>query len=708
MRFSCKNFVPGIILSGLLNIFAMQPVIAIELSAYVADAIDANPRVREKVHIYRQALQDKEISLSGWRPSVDLTGTISHVESDTLTNNSQSDDYNSNVIELAVTQNLFNGFDTENSIKQAEARIKAAQYDLLDTIDNVALDAVQAYLEVIKQKKLYILAQENVESHEETLRQISARDESGAGRRSELEQTEGRVARAFASMYAQHNNLEDALSTLHEILGRQLDISEFIDPMMPQALEDSLPVLTNKALLNHPAMKVAQYNIEAARHDHRRSKSAYYPKLDLRLAQEINDNIQDSRDNDDELSLSLTLSYNLYNGGADRAERRKRVSNISTEQQFEGQVRRQIINTLNLAQKADELLQKQLSYLNQHVVKSQETMVSYREEFFVGERDLIDLLDAKSEVNSAQNSFAEAYYDAVTARYRMYEGVGDLFKPLGIDVSLEGNDLQISKIAAVGVDTIAAGLNMDFDTDTVLDRLDQCDNSVKEVPVDQFGCTPVQTTLEYSPNTPPVAADDMFDTVINGVLTLSIEALLANDMDADKDTLSIVNFSQPAKGQIALNENGNLIFRSADGFVGTDTFTYTVSDPSGATSAATVTIDIPQRISLTQSQFVNFQYNSEKMTEASQLVVSQIIRAMKEYPTITLTVFTHTDSRGSDSFNLSLSEKRAERIREIFDAEGINASRLMIQAMGESSPIADNETAEGRAINRRGEFIFNI
>lgn len=683
-----------------------KTVMSIELPSYVIDAIDANPRVREKIHVYRQTLQDKESSLSGWRPSIDLEGTISRVESDTITNNSQSDDYNSNRVELAVSQNLFNGFDTKYSIKQADARINAALYDLYDTVDNVALEAIQAYLEVIKQKQLYKLAQVNVESHEETLRQISERDRSGAGRRSELEQTEGRVARAFASMLAQHNNLEDSLIILHEVLGRYIDVNDFIDPLIPVGIEDSLPVLTDKALHNHPAMKVAQYNIEAARHDHRRAKSSFYPRLDLRLAQEINDNIDDSRDNDDELSLSLTLSYNLYNGGADQAERRKRVSTISQEQQFEGRVRRQIINTLSLAQKADLLLQKQLGYLNMHVVKSQETMVSYREEFFVGERDLIDLLDAKGEVNSAQNSYSEAYYDAVAARFRIYEGIGDLFEALGLKVEIENDDLQISRIQASGVDTIAASLNIDFDQDSVLDRFDQCDNSLSDVSVDKFGCKPLLKSIAYQPNTPPLAVDDSWDVPRNGVLTLSVEMLLANDSDGDNDEINLVNFSQPTKGQIAMDEENRLVYRAADGFAGADSFSYTISDESGASSTATVTILIQETVSLTQPQFVNFEHNSTDMTDASNSMVDQIVLALKENPDLKLSISTYTDSRGSEKYNMSLSERRAKSITAMLKSKGILKERFIASAKGESNPIADNNTPEGRAINRRGEFIF--
>ena len=687
---------------------ASSSALAIELADYVVDVIDANPIVRQQLHVYRQAVQEEDIAKRGWRPSVDLEGDFTHVQRDTLTNNSQQGDYNSNQIALSVTQNLFSGFDTVHAVRQAEARVKSALYDLYDTIDNVALEAVQAYLNVITQHELLKLARENVESHEETLRQIRVRNESGAARRSELEQTDGRVAQAKAGMIAQHNNLEDAITDLHELLGRYLGLDEFVDPGVPQNIDMTLSQSIDYALANHPALRVAQYNIEAAQHDHKRAKSAYFPSLDLRVAQEINDNLDDSGDNDDELSVSLNLSYNLYNGGSDRAERRRRVSVISEQQEFANQVRRQVINTLRLAWKADELLQKQLEYLNQHVVKSQETVISYQEEFYVGERDLIDLLDAKSEVNSAQNAYAQAYYDSVGARFRSYEGIGDLFDALNIETEVSGKNLVISRIATAGLDTIEAGTDRDFDADKELDLTDHCDNSNAGLAVDNYGCSEVKFPKAYTKNIPPQAVNDAIEVNKNGSIVLTRAQLLANDIDEDGKVLELVNFSQPLAGKLATNIDGELVYRAADGFAGTDSFSYTITDERGANSTAQVTVQVPTDLSLTEPYFVNFEYATAALTPESRKVIDQMIRLLNTSEKFDISILTHTDSDGSEDYNLSLSEERASALVTLLIAEGVDEGRLSATAMGETSPIADNETAEGRAINRRGEFIFSM
>lgn len=96
-------------------------------------------------------------------------------------------------------------------------------FHLYDTADNVTLEAVKVDLEAIKQHRLLLLAKENSASPEAILKKNNRRSLSGAGRRSQLEQTDGRVAKARASLVAQETNLQDALTGADQVLGRYLE-----------------------------------------------------------------------------------------------------------------------------------------------------------------------------------------------------------------------------------------------------------------------------------------------------------------------------------------------------------------------------------------------------------------------------------------------------------------------------------------------------
>lgn len=77
---------------------------------------------------------------------------------------------------------------------------------------------------------------------------------------------------------------------------------------------------------------------------------------------------------------------------------------------------------------------------------------------------------------------------------------------------------------------------------------------------------------------------------------------------------------------------------------------------------------------------------------------------MNQYPNSLIDVYGHTDSTGSDSYNMDLSKRRADAVARYLISQGVNSARIQTQGMGESYPIADNTTEEGRALNRRVEI----
>ena len=683
---------------------------ALDLTGVISDSVSSHPEVKEKIHVYRQVLGDRDIAESGWRPSIDLGATSGVYNTDNNFDN-QSDNYDSSTVEVSVTQNLFNGYDTTYQVEQAAARIDAALYDVYDTADNVALRTTQAYFEVIKQRRLYLLATENVEAHENILAKIRERNMSGVGRRSELQQTEGRLARAEASLIAQQNNLEDASTLLHQILGRYVDAQVLKEPVLPVRPAQNLDELIEQALNDHPAMRVASSNIKAAQSEHLRSLRSRYPNVDLRLATEYGDNVGGRSDSTEETSLMLNLSYNIYNGGRDEAEQQQAVSAVYEQKEFAAGVRRQVINTLRLSWTADDLLVRQLKFLEAHVVKSGQTVESYQEEFFIGQRDLVDLLDAENEFNTAKRQYAEASYDALAARYRVYEGIGRLFESAGVEFKLEAGRLLVARLDTAKVDSLP--LPRDEDADLKIDPMDQCDNSLEHSLVNPFGC---MDTSEVDPlavaisarNSQPELADDSFEIEVDSLLVIPRSQLLANDRDAEGDALEIIDVSQPRNGRLAFNDDGNLIYRPAEGFVGKDRFNYTVTDNRTSSVTASVSISVRQtnKINLSKVYLVNFDYNSTELTQSSNARVEAIIDKLKHSENVITEIHTYTDNIGSDAFNLLLSEERATALKDRLIQNGIVGDAIKTFAVGEGQPIADNSTAAGQAINRRGVFVF--
>ena len=101
---------------------------------------------------------------------------------------------------------------------------------------------------------------------------------------------------------------------------------------------------------------------------------------------------------------------------------------------------------------------------------------------------------------------------------------------------------------------------------------------------------------------------------------------------------------------------------------------------------------------------VNFEFDQDRLTANAQVLLDQVASELGSHPTIKVEIACHTDSKGSDSYNQKLSQSRATAVLDYLLGKGIDASRMTAQGFGESMPVADNQTDEGREQNRRVEL----
>ena len=101
---------------------------------------------------------------------------------------------------------------------------------------------------------------------------------------------------------------------------------------------------------------------------------------------------------------------------------------------------------------------------------------------------------------------------------------------------------------------------------------------------------------------------------------------------------------------------------------------------------------------------VKFENDKAEIQPNAGTVLSQIAAALQRCPETRVRLSAYTDSNGSDAYNQNLSQRRADAVREYLESQGVSAGRIESQGLGESNPIADNSTAEGRAQNRRVEI----
>jgi outer membrane protein OmpA-like peptidoglycan-associated protein len=113
----------------------------------------------------------------------------------------------------------------------------------------------------------------------------------------------------------------------------------------------------------------------------------------------------------------------------------------------------------------------------------------------------------------------------------------------------------------------------------------------------------------------------------------------------------------------------------------------------------------PKSIELTEGTVVLFETGSDKLLTESLVILDEIASVMAEATTIKIRVEGHTDADGDDKKNLDLSKRRAASVKTYMETKGVAADRITSEGCGETAPIADNKTAEGKTKNRRVSFI---
>lgn len=113
----------------------------------------------------------------------------------------------------------------------------------------------------------------------------------------------------------------------------------------------------------------------------------------------------------------------------------------------------------------------------------------------------------------------------------------------------------------------------------------------------------------------------------------------------------------------------------------------------------------PAGTEIAELQGAHFAFDSDKLTAEGEAVLDDAVATMNKYPSINVSVEGNTDSVGSDAYNMALGQRRADTVESYLVSKGIAASRLSTVSHGESKPAASNDTAEGRAANRRVELI---
>jgi adhesin transport system outer membrane protein len=418
---------------------------AMNITEAVQQAVNTHPQiemVKEDRNTQKELLTKVK---ADYLPSIDLSYSVGPETTRTIANARQEEDLTRQQASATLSQNIFSGLNTLYGVEQQEALILSANNTVKESANDLALETVTYYIDVLRNYELFIIAKENVEVHKKYLSQIEQKVDAGVGRSSDYKQTLSRYESALSIQYLSEQNYDNAVSSFQRILPGALAASDLEKPTIGALPSQTLESLVDIALENNPTIHVSRNDIKVATAALKRSDSPYYPRVDVKLESYWNKNIhgvstdlsspsQSDYEVDSGQSALLVLSYNIFNGLADKANKQANQHKLLNKNSTLADAKRYIKAFTQIAWQTFESTEQQLVHIDNNIKATADTVADYLKENELGRRSIVDLLNIELEYNNARNRKTTAEYDRLVAYYQILSYTGKILEEMNIIV----------------------------------------------------------------------------------------------------------------------------------------------------------------------------------------------------------------------------------------------------------------------------------
>lgn len=409
-----------------------------------APTISLRESIKATLHNHRslRAIQENRLAVEhekdraarGYGPRVDAVsgagvGVLSDVNTRALRDSGTF--YPQSRVGVTLTQPLWDGYATRSRVRTAASTLDSMTWRVLDNATTLALDAIIAHIDLLRRKSLAALARENVTQHQHILSKARERERAGADTRADVSKAESRLARAQTALVEAQAGLLDAQDTYTRLttLSAYGKLENVTMPALDYA--DSGAVL-HEAQTANPKLAAYLHDINAARAQQQLAKSALWPVVTLEAGPNYTARGDKANTWTYSLDAMLMLRWNLFNSGADMAADNAAAARVRQARQ----VMYSFYDDLDLAIKqswtAHESAQEQHMFWSEARTFSRTTLSAYSEQFLLGQRSLLDILDAESELYNASVQAVTTQSNISIAAYRLWALAGVLLSRLDI------------------------------------------------------------------------------------------------------------------------------------------------------------------------------------------------------------------------------------------------------------------------------------
>jgi outer membrane protein len=408
-----------------------------------------NPQLNAQRAAVRSQDEAVPQALSGYRPKVALTATVSTVNQSLLTKSAAAvgpvydtshSQFTPHSVGVTATQTLFNGYQTANRTRQAEAQVSAGRATLAVTEQSILLNAAVAYMNLLRDAAILDLQRRNVEVLQEQLRQTRDRFNVGEVTRTDVAQAESRLAAGRAQVLAAESNYISSKAIYRQVIGVEagkLAAATPVDRFSPRTLAEAIGVGREF----NPAVAAAMFGIDVALLQVKINEGTLMPTVaaTASVQQSWEPSVTSNVATLQQFTASLTaqVTVPIYQGGSEYSLVRQAKETLGQQRISLDTARDQVQATVQQAWGQLEAAKAQIQATQAQVNSAEIALNGVREEARVGQRTTLDVLNAQQELVNARVSLVTAQHDRVVASYSLLNTVGGLsVSGLGLKTSV--------------------------------------------------------------------------------------------------------------------------------------------------------------------------------------------------------------------------------------------------------------------------------
>ncbi|CDX44776.1 Outer membrane efflux protein BepC [Mesorhizobium sp. SOD10] len=419
----------SVLVAILVSATALSPLAASAetITGALAKAYQYNSQLNAARAGVRVTDEGVAIAKSGWRPTVTGSGSIDYTSThgQGITRNITTGSFG-----VQINQTLFDGFQTKNNVAAAESQVKASVESLRNTEENILFNAASAYMDVIRDRQIAALTEQNLQFLTEQARAARSRFEVGEGTRTDVAQADASRATAVAQLSAARATALASAATYHQIVGDEpgkLKAASPLGKLLPGNLDSALAV----ASAEHPAILATQHLVDAAAFSVKSSEGALLPQVTASAG--ISDNYSHSvpdltgtNGTSTSASIGATLTIPIYSGGRTSALVRQNKESLS-QARIQVDVSRDQVRQAVVSAWTQYVAARESVDANRQVIDAAQLALNgVIEERNVGQRTTLDVLNAQNAVITAKINQASSERDVVVASYAILSAMGRL------------------------------------------------------------------------------------------------------------------------------------------------------------------------------------------------------------------------------------------------------------------------------------------